>query len=111
MSFLFLPLIGTVIVELSFGYLLGYRNKKAILSLIAVNILTNPILNLLFFINNISLKINYWYILFFLEILIVIFEWKIIKYLLKDIYPKKKFFKDIFLLNSFSCLIGIILSI
>lgn len=68
-------LIGTIVIELIIGIILGINNKKDILTIILVNVITNPIV---VFVPRIIYK-YYGYkeeiiVLVFLEILTILFE-------------------------------------
>ena len=60
-------LIITLVVELSFAYILKYR-KKDLLNVFLVNVLTNPLLN------SLIVAINFYYGLKWRNISLVIFE-------------------------------------
>jgi len=94
----FIPLIFTIFVELVVVYLLGFRCKKLFLLVLAVNILTNPLLNF----------IVYSYIFTFAEIIImelivVAIEGAFLKYIHKNNLP---YYKLAFVMNATSFLIG-----
>lgn len=102
-------LILTIIFELFLAMILGVRNKKDIINVILVNILTNPI------VVSVSTYINLRYGIFprgisliFLEIFAVIAEGFIYKKYLK--YNKINGIMLSFILNLFSYSIGCIIN-
>ena len=69
-----ISLICTIVIEITFAFMLGYR-KKDLINVLLVNILTNPLLN------SVIVAINYYYglearniSLLILEILVVLVE-------------------------------------
>ena len=98
-------LVLTIIIELVLALILGVRDKKDIINVILVNIITNPIVVLVPIL--IYLKFGNYYSklsLFILEILTVIVEGLIYKKVLK--YKKINWFLLSLLLNISSFLIG-----
>lgn len=98
-------LVLTIIIELVLALILGVRDKKDIINVILVNIITNPIVVLVPIL--IYLKFGNYYsklTLFILEILTVIVEGLIYKKVLK--YKKINWFLLSLLLNISSFLIG-----
>lgn len=69
------PLLLTEVCELPVAYLFGYRTRAQLLSVFAVNLLTNPILNYLLWLNySLALVKQTLPLVLFLEILVVIGE-------------------------------------
>lgn len=106
----FSALILTILIESITAYMLGYRGKLLYLTLLLINIMTNPTINLVLLLiyqmNNYTAYITSQLLL---EILVVIVEWRLLKYT----YPKEK--KSLLLLsiimNSASYLFGLIIAI
>jgi len=82
---LLIPFILTEAIELSVAFIFGFRKKDELLAVGLVNLVTNPILNLVidtyYLLSNQSLNII-WILL--AEIAVVLIEWKLIAYALKD---------------------------
>ncbi|MEI6266278.1 MAG: hypothetical protein WCP14_00070 [bacterium] len=102
-------LLGTLLIEVPIAFFLGYRTIKEIISVIAINVLTNPLLNLLIIINSLLLFVNYQLLVLLLEVIVVISEWLLLRYVLAEDYPRKRFLLDSIILNTTSCLIGLII--
>lgn len=85
MTNLIIALALTELIEAITAYIMGNRGKRFYLTLFLANLITNPSINfiicLLYY-----FKVLYFPIIIFLEILVVIVEWRIYKY----IFPKKK---------------------
>ncbi len=104
----FISLSLTIIIETIICILFKYRDKYSFLSVIIINVITNPALNFIilantyysFFVyNTISILI--------LEICVVIIEWLLLTFTLK--YPSKKMFLLSLAMNIWSYSFGIIL--
>lgn len=79
---LILALFLTIIIECFVALILRYRKKEIFQIIVLVNVLTNLTLNyllLIFRLNNLSVFL-YSIIVIFLEILIILIEWKIFVY-------------------------------
>lgn len=100
-----LPLILTIVIELLVLFILGFRDKKLYLTVTLINIITNPSLNIILFQTHSLLEsLGYLYVIF-LEILVVLCEYLMLKFTFKD--SKIPFLKLSFVLNSSSFLLGI----
>lgn len=99
-------LIITLIVEVAVAFFLGYKKQEAMIAIASINILTNPIFNLAVLVNSVTLEINFYLFVFILEILVIIAEWRLLNYLLKQTFPKRNFLLDSIVLNVTSYLIG-----
>jgi hypothetical protein len=77
-------LLYTEIIEVVVGFLLGFRDKKSILAIVFINLITNPILNYILWLNNYYsfLRINTKVIILF-EIIIVFIEWRLLLFALR----------------------------
>jgi hypothetical protein len=83
-SFLLAPLL-TIAIELVVALFFGFRKKIDIITIIFVNLLTNPILNYFLWVNDYFsfFKSNLLLILL-LEFLVVSVEWKLLVYVLQE---------------------------
>jgi len=96
----------TEIVELTVAYLLGFRKKSIIITIISVNLITNPVLNYLLLLNyHFSFIKHNLIIILFLEMVMVFVEWKILVYALID--KPKNLFKLSLIMNFCSYLSGV----
>lgn len=80
-----LALILTLTVESAVLILFGYRRRIEIISVVLVNLITNPLLNFIFLSNNYFafLTINSLTILFF-EVVVVLVEWRFLVFALQE---------------------------
>lgn len=79
-KYMLISLICTILIEVIVSIILKVKNKKDILNIVLVNILTNPIVVAISFIINIYIGIKIRNIsLIFIEILVVIIEGRIYK--------------------------------
>ncbi len=103
-----LVLLLTIAIELFVAFLFEYRKKKEIISIVFINAITNPILNYLLLVNHhFSIIKSQQLLIIFLEILVVIVEWRILVYALNQ--KNKKLFVLSLAMNSCSYLIGILI--
>ncbi len=82
----YLPaLFLTIAIELAVAFVFGFRKKTEMLAVIFVNLITNPVLNyFVIFGEHFSLfKINFTVTLL-LEILVVLVEWRLLVYALRE---------------------------
>ena len=104
-KYLLTCIIVTLIIELSEALLLGVKNKKDLLNIFLVNILTNLLLNSILILVGIFLGNIYWIIsLIILEIIVFISEGLIYKKVLK--YKKINPYLLSLILNISSLIIG-----
>ena len=107
--FVFRSLILTIIIEVIAGIIIGIRNKKDILNIILVNIITNPIVNIVPICLNIYIGLKARNIsLYTLEVVVLITEGLIYKKVLD--YKKINPFIISLILNLSSYGVGIILN-
>lgn len=106
---LFLPLLITLIVEVSVSLLLNFRKREEVLAIIFINLLTNPVLNYFLVIDNVFniLRIDQWGIIV-LEILVIFIEWGLLIFLFNQ-KPKGYLFKLSLLINLCSYLTGFLI--
>lgn len=107
---LIISLILTISIELLISILIGIRKKNDIITIIAVNTLTNPIVvftaNLL---NNFKIKLLYWSIVIIMELMVIFIEGKIYEKILD--YKKISGLILSFLNNAISFCFGLIITI
>ena len=107
---LIISLILTIFIELLISILIGIRKRNDIISIIAVNTLTNPIV---VFISNVlkgfKITLLYWGIVLTIELIIIFIEGKIYEKVLN--FKKLSGFKLSFINNSISFTIGVIIAI
>ena len=102
-------LILTVIIEVVIGIILGIRNKKDIINIALVNIITNPIVNITTISLNIYVSLHARNVsLYVLEVLVLFIEGFIYKKVLE--YKKINYFLISLILNASSFGIGILLN-
>lgn len=102
-------LISTIIIELFISILLKVKNKKDLLNIILVNIMTNPIVVVIPYVVYLYYGIIYRHVtLLILEILTIFFEGFTYKKVLK--YNKINCYILSIILNISSYLIGLIIS-
>ena len=108
-SFIFVALALTIALEGVMAFIMGVRNIRGQITILLVNIITNPALNCLLLILSLSIspKMNY-YAIIPLEIIIVFVEGLIYKKMLKT---KLNSFLFSLILNAFSFVVGLIISI
>jgi len=87
-------LLLTLIIEILVAFVFGYRNKFVLLSIIFVNLITNPLLNCILWLNTslgffTTITTN----LILLEILVVIAEWLLL------VFALRQSFKSLLLLS------------
>jgi len=106
-SFLLAPLL-TVVFELIVALFFGFRRKIEIITIIFINLLTNPILNYFLWVNDYFsfIKSNLLLTLF-LEFLVVYVEWKLLMYVLQE--KSDKLLKLSFIMNFCSYIAGVII--
>lgn len=106
---LIVSLSSTIIIELLVAILLKIRNKKDILNIVLVNIMTNPLLVTITLYINIFYGLKYRNILIYpLELLVVLTEGRIYKKHLN--YKKINPYLLSLILNASSYLIGLVIN-
>lgn len=100
----------TLIIEIIIAFLLEYRKKEEIYLIISVNLLTNPLLNFLIQLNS-QLKIIQlsFYLIILIEIGVVVIEFIILSFILKQ--DRKKLFILSLIMNTASFFVGLILAL
>lgn len=96
----------TIVIELFVALLFGFTKKYEILTVILVNIITNPVLNYLLLLNSYFsiIKSNFLFTLF-LECIVVLLEWQLLVFVLEK--DSKKMFLLSTVMNFCSCTLGI----
>jgi len=103
-----LALLLTEIVEIAVALFLGYRRPRAIIAVILVNLVTNPSLNYLLFLNEYFGIIRYRFpLIFFSELAVVLVEWALLAFALRG--NKKSLFVLSFAMNTCSYLTGVLI--
>lgn len=107
---LIISLILAVFIELLISILIGIRKRNDVITIIAVNTLTNPIVvftaNIL---NNYEILLLYWPIVIFMELIVILIEGKLYDRTLN--FKKISGLKLSFINNIISFGIGLIFSI
>ncbi len=100
-------LLLTIAIEIIVAIFFGYRKKSEIATIIFINLITNPLLNYLLFINGYFgiTQINTTAILF-LEIIIVLVEWLLLRFALQQ--NSKKLFALSLVMNFCSYIAGVL---
>ena len=102
-------LILTIIIEVIVGIIIGIRNKKDILNIVLVNMITNPIVNIVPITLNVYVSLKARTIsIYILEVIVLFTEALIYKKVLK--YKKINYFLISLILNLSSYGIGEILN-
>lgn len=101
---LLVALILTLIVELPIAALFGLRNKKALLSVFLINLITNPLANVLAALMTISFYI---FGFIFIEIIVILTEWRLLVY--SNLGSKTKMFWLSVVMNVVSAIVGVVI--
>lgn len=103
-----LALFLTIIIELAVAFFLGFRKKLEIITIVFVNLLTNPILNYLLLVNDhFSFFKSSLLIILFLEVIIVLIEWKLLVFALQE--NSKKLLALSLVMNFCSYIAGVLI--
>jgi hypothetical protein len=79
----FISLLFTQVIELAITYLL-IKKKFLLIILLLINLITHPLVNYLFWVNQfLSFFIVNWFNVFIFELLIIIVEWLLLKFVVK----------------------------
>lgn len=107
-EYYFLALILTLLVELFVAYILGFRTKEDIITVIFANLITHPLLCYFLWMNSVIfiIPINYFSIII-LEISIVLIESILLFFTLKQKYFNM--LKLSFGINAVSFLVGLLI--
>ena len=103
-----LALLLTEFAEIAVALFLGYRRPRAIIVVFLVNLVTNPSLNYLLFLNDYFRIIRYHLLLIlFSELAVVLVEWALLVFALRG--NKKSLFVLSFTMNTCSYLTGVVI--
>ena len=101
-----LALLLTLAIEGGVAWLLGLRTCQFLLAVTMINMITNPILNLLLLVlAYLGMEVTLLPVVL-LEVLVVLAEWQLLVYVFGD--PKGRFFVLSLLVNAASFLAGIL---
>jgi len=104
-----LTLLATIAIELIVVTLMGYRKKSLIVIVIMINLITNPLLNYLLWLNNIvSIFSTHIVYLLIFEIIVVIAEWLLLLFSLNGKVKSGNLLLLSFLMNLSSFAMGLI---
>ena len=80
-----LALFLTIIIELIVAFFFGFKKKIEIIAIVFINLLTNPILNYFLLVNDyFSFFKSSLLIILFLEVIVVLIEWKLLVFALQE---------------------------
>jgi hypothetical protein len=103
-----LALLLTEIVEIAVALFLGYRRPREIIAVFLVNLVTNPSLNYLLFLNEyFSIIRQRLPLILFSEVAVVLIEWALLVFALRG--NKKSLFVLSFAMNTCSYLTGVLI--
>ena len=106
-SFL-VPLSATILLELCVALLFWYKKKSLFLSIVFVNCITNLTLNYVLWVNNsFAFFTPTFSTLLVLEVLVVVVEWILLKYVMRE--STIRLFLLVLIMNIVSCVAGFIL--
>jgi hypothetical protein len=102
-----LTLVLSIVIECAIAYVLGYKKRKYLLTIVFINLITQPMLNyLLLILSYTHININLLLVLI-LEIIVALAEWGLLVHVFRK--DKHKFFVLSLITNLASFLIGIII--
>ena len=100
-------LVLSIIIEISIAYLMGFKEKKYLLAILMINLLTHPILNyFLLVLSFVRFDINL-ILVGLLEVGVIFAEWGLLIHMFHK--PKSKFFVLSLVSNLVSFIIGILI--
>ena len=107
---LIISLILTIFIELYISMLIGIRKRNDIITIIAANTLTNPIVVFTAIIlNNFNNVLLYWTIVIIIEFIVIFIEGKLYEKILN--FKEISSFKLSFINNTVSFMVGVIIVI
>lgn len=103
-----IALLLTILIEVFVALIFGYRNRIEILSVILLDLITQPVLNYFLLINNYFglVSANTQFILL-LEIIVILVKWRLLVYALDR--NSKRLFVLSLVMNSASLVVGFLL--
>ena len=101
-------LVLTIAIEVSLAWLIGLRSKTELLTVVLINVVTNPLLNYLNVVNDHFHLVSQAVVLMLcLEVVVVLAEWKLLVYVLRQ--SARKMFVLSVMMNAASCLAGLLI--
>jgi hypothetical protein len=98
----------TEIVEIAVALFLGYRRPREIIAVFLVNLVTNPSLNYILFLNDYYGVIQRgWAVILVSEIAVILIEWVLLVFALRD--NPKSLLRLSFTMNICSYLVGVLI--
>ena len=102
-----LALVLTIVIEVGIAWVLGLRHKTGMMTVILINVITNPFLNYLILINGyFHLVQQYGLLIIILEICVVFVEWWLLWFVLRQ--KTKRMLPLSILMNGASFLTGLL---
>ena len=103
-----IALLLTEIVEITVALLLGYRRPRQIMAVFVINLITNPSVNFLVFLNDyFGLIQDRLLLILFLELGVILVEWAMLVIALRE--NKKSLLGLSFAMNTCSYLTGVLI--
>lgn len=107
LSSYFVALFLTIVIETTVALVFGYKKKTELIIIALINAITNPLLNY-------TLSLNYYFVvvahdtflILLLEVFVVLVEWRLLRYVLRQ--GSKKLFWLSLLMNLCSFFMGVI---
>lgn len=99
-------LLLTICIELVMAVILGYRKKIQLISIILINCITNPFVNLFLWIYSLHNQIQYIHIAI-CEVIVILIEWGLLVFVLRKNYISLLLLS--ILMNVISCFLGFLL--
>ena len=107
-SNLIAPLVLTVVIECMTAIIMGYRGKYLYITLVLVNVITNPLLNYIVSVVSLLWPVGSRYLIIPLELAVVLTEWKLLSYAFPE--KQKSFLTLSVLMNAVSYLTGLLIT-
>jgi hypothetical protein len=108
LKFSAVALILTIIIESGIAWLFGLRSRRELLTIVLINVITNPLLNYLLAVNSYFHLISQTTaLLLCLEITVVLVEWQLLVWVLR--MNSKKMLLLSFVMNACSCGAGLLI--
>ena len=108
LKFSALALVLTIIIESAVAWLFGLRSRRELLTIVLINVITNPLLNYLIAVNNSFSLISQTNILIWcLEVIVVFTEWRLLVWVLRQ--NSKKMLLLSFVMNACSYGAGLLI--
>jgi len=99
-------LVATIAVEVAIAAFFGFRQPRLLLAIVACNLITNPLLNFILFLMEPSFSGALYSWILFLEILVVLSEWKLLEYAMGE--RSRCLLKLSFIINACSFSVGLL---